>query len=58
MPDRAVAGFPDREFGEFLVRRLQLLQAGDVRLGFAEPAHQHRETAIYAVHVEGRDLHL
>src|SRR6516225_3098141 len=58
MPDRAVAGFPDCEFGEFLVRGLQLLQADDVRQSFAEPAHQHRKTTIDAVHVEGRYLHL
>ena len=58
VPDRAVAGFPNCRLGEFVVRGLQLLQAGDVRLDLGEPAHQHRETAINTVHVERRDLHL
>jgi hypothetical protein len=43
---------------EFLVWCFELLQADDVRLGLYEPAQQHRETAVNAVHVEGRDLHL
>src|SRR6266446_7234600 len=58
MPDRAITGCPDCPLREFLVLRLQLLQADDFRLGFGEPAHQHREAAINAVHVEGHDLHL
>src|SRR6516225_370924 len=58
MPDRAVPGLPDRGLGEFFILRLSLLQAGDVRLGFGKPAHQHRKAAIDAVHVEGRYLHL
>jgi hypothetical protein len=57
MPDRAVTGFPDCGLGEFFIRRLQLLKAGDVRLGFGEPPHQHRKAAINAVHVEGGDFH-
>ena len=35
VPDRAVAGAPDRGLRELLVRRLQLLQADHVRLGLA-----------------------
>src|SRR5882672_12233322 len=58
MPDRAITGFPDCSLGEFLILCLQLLQADDVRLGFGEPAYQHRKAATNAVHVEGRDLHL
>src|SRR6516225_1925107 len=58
MPDRAVPGLPDRGLGEFFILRLSLLQAGDVRLGFGKPAHQHRKTTIDAVHVKGRYLHL
>src|ERR1700730_1202883 len=58
MPHRAVTSFPDCRLGEFLVRRLQLLQADNVRLRFAEPAYQYRKAAINAVHIEGRDSHL
>src|SRR5436309_10019195 len=58
MPDRAITGSPDCPLGEFFVLGPQLLQADDVGLGFGEPAHQHREAAINAVHVEGRDFHL
>src|SRR4029079_16321642 len=35
MPDRAIAGVADRRLGAFLLWRLQLLQADDVRPGFA-----------------------
>jgi hypothetical protein len=58
MPDRAVTSFPDCGLGEFLVRRLQLLQADNVRLRFAESAYQYRKAAINAVHIEGRNSHL
>ena len=49
MPDCAVTGFPDCGLGKFIVRGLQLLQTGDIRLGFGQPAHQHRKAAIDAV---------
>jgi hypothetical protein len=58
MPDRAITSRLDCGLEEFLVQRLQLLQADDLRLGFGEPAQQHRKAAINAIHVEGRDLHL
>ena len=51
-PPRAIGAV-----GKFLVRRLQLLQADDIGLGLGEPAQQHRQAAIDAVDVEGRDLH-
>jgi hypothetical protein len=38
MPDRVITGCLDCALGEFLVLRLQLLKADDVRLGFGDPA--------------------
>src|SRR2546423_10588860 len=58
MPDRAVPGIADRRLRKFLLRRLQLLQADDVRPGLRQPAQQHRQAAIDAIDVVGRDLHL
>src|SRR5437764_12905636 len=57
MPDRAVSGIADRRLRKFLLRRLQLLQADDVRPGLRQPAQQHRQAAIDAIDVVGRDLH-
>ncbi len=57
VPDRAVAGVTKGRSREPLLRRLQFLQADDVRRGLGEPAHEHRQTAIDAVDVEGSDLH-
>ena len=57
VPDRAIARRRDGGLGEALVRRLQLLQAGDVRLCLLEPGEQVGEPAVDAVHVEGGDLH-
>src|SRR5436309_13006399 len=57
MPDRAVSSIADRRLRKVLLRRLQLLQADDVRPGLRQPAQQHRQTAIDAIGVVGRDLH-
>src|SRR5690606_26492784 len=57
MPDRLIAGFPDRVRGEGRVRGLQLLQAGDVGRRLAEPLEQARQPAVDPVHVEGGDPH-
>src|SRR5438067_1826251 len=57
MPDGAVPGTADRRLRKFLLRRLQLLQADDVRPGLRQPAQQHRQAAIDAIDVVGRDLH-
>ena len=57
LPDRAIAGGPDRRFRELLGRRLQLLQADHVGRRFLQPAQQHRQPAVDAVDVEGGDLH-
>jgi hypothetical protein len=38
VPDNAIAGLPDRGLGKFFLRRLQLLQADDVRRGFRREA--------------------
>src|SRR5215218_5888209 len=53
VPDRAVAGVTKGRRREPLLRRLQLLQADDVRRGLGEPAQEHRQTAVDAVDVEG-----
>src|ERR1700689_2538123 len=37
MPDWRIAGFADRRFGKFILRRLQFLKACDIRFEFAEP---------------------
>jgi len=58
VPDCAITGLPDGRLREFVVCRFEFLQAADVRLGFGEPAQQHRKAAVNAVHVEGRDLHV
>src|SRR5690606_17510218 len=57
VPDGAVAGFADGVDGEFLLRRLQFLQAGDVGPGLLQPAQQHGQPAVDAVDVVGGDLH-
>src|SRR5437879_8593884 len=57
VPDCAVTGLPQRRLGKFLLRRLQLLQAHDVRLGVSEPVQQHRKAAIDTLDVERRNLH-
>ena len=38
VPDRVIAGAIDRPFGEFLLRRLELLEDDDIRLRKLEPA--------------------
>src|SRR5208337_3919988 len=57
VPDDAIAGLLDHVAGEFLVWRLELLQADDVGLSHLEPAQENREPPIDAIDVEGRDLH-
>src|SRR4051794_32686569 len=56
-PDCVVAEIADRLFGKLLLRRLQLLQADNVRLRFLEPAQEDRQPAVHAVHIVGCDLH-
>jgi hypothetical protein len=48
-PDRAVAGSLDRGLGELLLRGLQFLQAGDVRLRLLQPFEQAGQAAVDAV---------
>ena len=57
MPDHAVAGFANSGFRKFLLRRLQLLQARNIRPGFCQPADERRQASTDAVDVEGRYLH-
>src|SRR5215213_817944 len=57
MPDRAVAGGPDCSFRKFLVWRLELLEADDVRCGLLQPLQQVRQPSVDAVNVVGRDPH-
>jgi hypothetical protein len=57
MPDGAIAGRADRGCREFLVGRLQLLQACDIRRGVSQPIKQIGEASIDAVDVVGRDPH-
>jgi hypothetical protein len=57
MPDGAIAGIADRCRREFLVRRLQLLQARDIRRGVLEPIKQIGEASVDAVDVVRRDAH-
>ena len=57
MPDGAVTGIADRCRRKFLVRRLQLLKACDIRRGAPEPIKQIGETSVDAVDVVGRDPH-
>jgi hypothetical protein len=52
-----VAGGADLHLREFILRRLQLLQAGDVRLGLFQPLQQGGQAAVDAVDVEGGDAH-
>jgi len=57
MPDGAITGRADLRCREFLVRRLQLLQARDIRRGIPEPGQQIGEASVDAVDVVGRDPH-
>src|SRR5437868_14756154 len=57
MPDRAVPRVADRRLGKFLLRRLQLLQADDVRPRLRQPAQQHRQAAIDTIDAVGRHFH-
>jgi hypothetical protein len=57
MPDCAVTGGADSVDREFLIGRLQLLEAGDVRLGLPEPIQEDWQTCVDAVDIEGCDFH-
>ena len=57
VPDRAIAGGAERGGRKFLIGRLQLLQADDVRRGLLQPAQQVGEPPVDAVDVVGRDPH-
>ena len=57
VPHHAVTGIADRCRREFLVGRLQLLQAGDIRRGVPQPIEQIGEASVDAVDVVGRDPH-
>src|SRR5271163_3375218 len=57
MPDWRVAGFADRRFRKFFLRRLQFLEARDIRFEFGQPAQERRKPSADAVDVEGCDLH-
>src|SRR5882672_6719776 len=58
MPDHAVAGLANRGFRKLLLRRLQLLKARNVGLGFAKPADERRQASSDSVDVVGRYLHI
>jgi hypothetical protein len=57
VPYRAVADCLNGRFRELILRRLHLLKADNIRLGFFEPAQQNRQSAVDAIDVEGRDFH-
>src|SRR5262249_17684205 len=57
VPDGAITGRADRFCRVYLVRRLQLLQARDIRGGVPEPVKQIGEASVDAVDVVGRDPH-
>ena len=57
VPDGPVAGLADRRLGKFLLRCLEFLQANHVRVGLGQPSQQHRQSAVDAVDIEGRELH-
>src|SRR5262245_58439598 len=57
MPDGAEARLPNGVDGKPLLRRLQFLQAEDVRLRLSQPSQEHREAPIDAVDVVGSDNH-
>jgi hypothetical protein len=56
MPDWGVAGFADRGFRKFILRRLQFLKACDIRFEFSQPTQECRQPSTDAVDVEGCDL--
>jgi hypothetical protein len=56
VPDRAVAGGADRIDREGFIRRLEFLQACDVRLFALQPLQQRCQARADAVDVESRDL--
>src|SRR5690606_24902282 len=57
MPDRLITRVTDRFLREALLRRLQLLKDNDVRLGKVQPAEQHWQAAVDAIHIVGGDFH-
>src|SRR5262249_3675181 len=56
-PDGVVSGLTNGGFRKLFLRRLQLLQANDIWRRFLKPSQDHRESAVYAVDVEGRYSH-
>lgn len=58
VPNRAVACFADFLFRKFVLRGLELLQAGNVRPALRQPAQQHRKASIHAIHIVGGDPHV
>ena len=57
MPDWVIAKFANGRLREFLLWRLQLLQASHVGCCRIQPAQQHWQAAIDAVDIEGCDSH-
>src|SRR5580658_8417418 len=57
VPDHAVSRIADRRLGEVLLRRLQLLQAHDVRGLLVQPAQEVRQPGGDSVDVIGDDPH-
>ena len=57
VPDRAVTGGAERGGRKFVIGRLQLLQADDVRRGLLQPPQQVGKPPVDAVDVVGRDPH-
>lgn len=53
MPNGAISHSLQRRTREFVIRRLQFLQAHDIGVCRAEPALEHRQTAIDAIHIIG-----
>jgi hypothetical protein len=58
VPNHAVTRFADRPFWKFVLRRLELLETGDVGLRLTQPAQQDWKASIDAIHIVGGDPQL
>jgi hypothetical protein len=58
VPDHAVTRVANRLFRKFVLRRLELLETGNVGLRLTQPAQQNRKASIDAIHIVGGDPQL
>src|SRR5258708_19127818 len=58
VPDHAVTRVANRLFRKFVLRRLELLETGNVVLRLTQPAQQNRKASIDAIYVVGGDPQL